>query len=235
MYNKNLELLGIGLSVTISIITNLFLILDVNGSPKSDDPVVAVIIIGIISLFISTVMFLILIVKLHHKFSLQGSPIIFTKDTRTNVEAFKTLFITNNVLIWLISFLFFSLYKIIMSKTYESNSWEFKLQNYFKKMYLNKDEIYVPFYNTKFTSNIEQLFLIFKIILTCSILGISGYMIYLSSELSKISANRVYIPDHEEEEIPKTVPKKQFMNGAFNIFQNLNLNYILNSRMMLNL
>ena len=55
---------------------------------------------------------------------------------------------------------------------------------------------------------------------------ISGYMIYLSLELSKLSSNRIYIPDHEDERVPKSSPKKPYMGGIFDVFKNLNMNYI---------
>jgi hypothetical protein len=232
MYNSNLELLGLGLGIAINIVSQLFLLVDVISSPKSSDPVIFILLIGIIGMFISSVMFLMTLVNLHSKYSLKGSPIKLTKENREKFDVYKILFITNALAIGIIAFLYFAAYKVDIANPG-------KMSYLLKYNFEESGDFYVPFYNFTFNPEGYQFdelaMLLFKMALGAGVLGITGFMIYLTVELSKLKTDRLYIPDKEDESIPKSFPHKSNYNNfsLSGLFQNLNMNYIMNSKTIL--
>jgi len=234
-YTPNLELLGSGIGIAINIITHLFLFIDIISSPKNDDPVVFVFFIGIVGMFCSNILLLITLVKLHSVYSIHGRPIHFTKESRKMLDRYKQLFIVNVFAIFSMALLYFTAYKIDLSTA--DNSVYYLLKNNFEK----SGDYYVPFYNFTFdpagTRSIELFMLLFKVILSGGVLGATGLMLYFSYELSKLKTSRdqLYIPEKQDETVPKTIPHKGNYSSfsLSNMFQNLNINYLLHSTTIL--
>jgi hypothetical protein len=238
MYNHNLELIGFFIAIAINIIANLFLFIDIISSPRSGDPVVFVFFIGMVGMFIANVILLIILANLHSVYSGKGVPIHFTKDARNKIGTYKKLFIVNVLTIFSLAFLYFTAYKIDLSKPEESVY--YLIKNNFDKT----GDYYVPFFNftfdpkgTMFEKMIEIFMLLFKIVLSGGVLGVTGLMVYYSYELSKLRTSRdqLYIPDERDETVPKTIPHKGNYSSfsLSNMFQNLNINYLLHSTTIL--
>ena len=237
MYNHNLELIGFFMAIAINTIAHLFLFIDIISSPKSNDPVVFVFFIGIVGMFIANIMLLITLAKLHTVYSGKGVPIRFTRDARNKLGKYKKLFIVNVLTIFIMAFLYFTAYTIDLSTA--NDSVYYLLKNNFQKT----GDYYVPFFNFTFDpkslSNkmIELFMLLFKIVLGLGVLGVTGLMVYYSYELSKLKTSRdqLYIPDERDETVPKTIPHKGSYSSfsLSNMFQNLNINYLLHSTTIL--
>lgn len=236
-FNHKLELIGIFMGIAINIISHLFLFIDIISSPKSNDPVVFVFFIGIIGMFFANVVLLITLARLHSVYSGKGVPIRFTKESRNKIGTYKKLFIINVLVIFIMAFFYFTAYKIDLSDPPQKV--EYLLKNNFEK----SGQYYVPFFNTTFEPtesrwirSIEFFMLLFKIILSGGVVGVTGLMVYYSYELSKLKTSRdqLYIAEHPED-TPHTIPHKGSYSSFSlpNMFQNLNINYLLHSTTIL--
>lgn len=212
IFQNNLEILGLSLLTITNTITNSFLFFDIINSPKSGDAVVLLLVISIFAIAISSFMIFILLAKLHSKYSLQQAPVYLSYENRSLLDNFEKSFITNIILVFILSFLYFTLYRVGEGeKTF-----------------------YLPFYNYSINPNNiigHYIFLLFKIIISLSSLLLSAYMLYSSYLLSKIDVNKLYIPpNNHESKIPDKFPHKntQKIDNMFtNMFSNINLNYII--------
>jgi hypothetical protein len=222
MYKSNLELLGVGISFIINMVSQLFLFIDLSLSPKSKDIIVLLLSIGIIITFICNTIVVIKLRDMHTVFSRKEMPIRFDKEDRKLFDRYKILYITIVMLIGVSSFFFFSLFK-------------------------NPDNTYEPYFNFNFDTlkNRENsLYIILqlgmqflKISMAGAILGIGGYMIWLSLELAKINTSRIYIPEKVDDTANKSIFEKRSpaFSMAYDIYRNLNLNYLTESRPTVNL
>lgn len=211
MYNTNLELIGIGFTFAINIITNIFLTMDIINSPKRNDIVIIILLCAIIANFISSVFILTTLRQLHLKYKHKDSKIELSRENRNILNLFKFLFVTNIVFITILSILFFTLYK-----TDSGN--------------------FLPFFNATFDKNgyiiNEFIWLIFKVVLSISTLVISGYMIYYSYNILKLRNINVFSVSNKKDEIKPIINK----NGFFtNMFENININFLSNYKIDLNL
>jgi len=209
MYSENLELLGYGVAIVMSFITAGFLWMDIYLSPKKFDPVVFILLTGILGGVISLVMFANFLTKIHAKYNAKGSNIMLTKENRKRLDQFKSLYITDYSLIAVISMLFFLLYKY------------------------PKTEIYAPFFNIpeKIVS-LDTVFFAIKVLMSVATLGVSGALIYTANELSKQNAKQLYIPVNQSPDVPKKFPYKKPKSGMLgdisDFFRNLSFNYLMN-------
>ena len=211
MYNTNLELIGIGFTFAINIITNLFLTMDIINSPKRNDIVIIIILCAIIANFISCIFIIITLRQLHLKYKQKDSKIELSKENRNILNLFKFLFVTNIVFITILSLFFFTLYKT--------------------------DSVnFLPFFNTSFDKNgyiiNEFLWLILKVVLSISTLVISVYMIYYSYFIFKLRNVNVFSVSNKKDEIKPIINKKGFFT---NMFENLNINFLSNYKIDLDL
>lgn len=204
MYNTNLELIGIGFTFAINIITNIFLTMDIINSPKRNDIVILIILSAIIANFISCIFIITTLRQLHLKYKNKDSKIELSRENRNILNLFKNLFVTNIVLITILSIFFFTLYK-------------------------TDSGIFLPFFNTSFDKNgyiiNEFLWLILKVVLSISTLAISGYMIYYSYFIFKLRSVNVFSVSNKKDEIKPIINKKGFFT---NMFENLNINFLSN-------
>lgn len=209
MYSENLELVGYGVGIIMSFITAGFLWLDIYLSPKKYDPVIFVILVGILGGVISLIIFANFLMKIHAKYNSKGSKIILTKENRKRLDRFKSLYVTDYVLIAVVSLMFFLLYK-------DPNT-----------------GIYTPFFNIpeKMLST-DTIFFAIKVLLSLSTLGVSGSLIYTANELSKQNSKQLYIPEKQSPDMPKKFPYKKEKQGMLgdvsSFFRNVNLNYLMN-------
>jgi hypothetical protein len=208
MYSQNLEMLGYGIGITMSFITAGFLWLDIYNSPKKNDPVIFVILLGILAGIISLFMFAKFLTNIHAKYNAKGSKIMLTKENRKRLDTFKSLYITDYVLIGTISLMFFLAYK-------------------------NTDGTYMPFF--KIPENVfssDSVFFVLKSLLSVSTLSVSGYMIYVANELSKQNSKQLYIPEKDSpdtiKKFPYKKPKGLGLGGISDFFRNVNLDYLVN-------
>jgi hypothetical protein len=169
-------------------------------------------------------------------YSGEGVPIRFTKDARNKLGTYKKLFIINVLTIFIIALLYFTAYKIDLSKPDESVY--YLIKNNFDKT----GQYYVPFFNftfnpegTQFENLIEFFMLLFKTVLGVGVVVITSVMIYYSYALSKLKMSRAQLYINHEEDNLHSIPHKGY-NSSFslsNMFQNLNINYLLHSTTIL--
>lgn len=213
MFQNNLEIIGFGLAISINVLTNSFLLFDIISSPKNGDAVILILVISIISIFISSVMILIFLVNLQTKYSSQQSPIYLSLDNRSLLDSYKKSYVINIILVFIISAIYFTLLRSDVP---------------------GKSSIYLPYYNFNIDpTNImgHYSFLIFKILLSLASLGLSAYMIYSSYLLCQLNTRNLYIPpNNPSDSIPQFFPHKTnstINNTSHNLFSNINLNYII--------
>jgi glycerol uptake facilitator-like aquaporin len=227
-YITNLELVGIGLGIAINFISYLFLLVDIGSSPKKSDPVVFIFLIGIIGMFIANVLLLITLVRLHSAYSSQKSPIQYTKENRKKLDKYKQLFIVNVLAIFIMAFFYFTAYKINLA---EVDNMSYLLKNNFEK----SGDYYVPFYNFTLDPSgnkiVESFMLSLKGVLSILVCVSTGLMINYSYELQKLRASQIYIPAKQYDNAPQEIPHKSSYSAFSlpNMFQNLNMNYLLYS------
>jgi hypothetical protein len=207
MFHKRLEILGWGIGLTISMVTYLFLFLDVSSSPKSQDVVVFVIYLTVLAQILSNIMFSMTLKNLHHAYSAHGHPIQMNERYKKKFQDYKILFVTQYFIICTIAFFFFTLY---MSEAGNH-----------------------PFFNIHMTQ--DNFFLIipslfFKVILCLATLGISGYMIFASYKFQKLKGKIRYVKPNTLTYDPKSFTSGSPADSPFTIFSNLNLNYLMNYR-----
>jgi len=208
MYSENLELLGYGVGIIMSFITAGFLWMDIYISPKKYDPVLFVILLGMLGGLISLMIFANFLTKIHAKYNAKGSKIMLTKENRKRLETFKSLYITDYLLIAVVSLMFFLLYK-------------------------NTDGTYAPFFQIpESLIHLDSIGFLIKIALSVATLGVSGSMIYNANELSKQNAKQLYIPENQSPDMPKKFPYKKpkygILGDVSDFFRNVNLNYLMN-------
>ena len=221
MYQPNLELIGLILCLMFYYIIYGLLNLDIITSPKNNDPVLILLVLILSSSFLSFAFLISMFVTLHNTYGKYGLPIQFTKESREDVNIFKYLLVSNIVLTGIMVFLYFTAYK------YDKGT-----------VFINDIEIiYAPFFDFSNKTASGYIFLFFKLIITISLLGSTGYIIYQSYKLSQLSSVKIVTPITEKNEDgsvtykPPSFPFNNTFftnNGISNMFQNLNLNYMTN-------
>lgn len=222
MYQPNLELVGLILCLIFYYIIYGLLNLDIINSPKNDDPVVILLVIILCASFMSFIFITSMFITLHNTYGKYGLPIQFTKENRQDINTFKYLLVSNIVLTGIMAFLYFTAYK------YDD----------LNPIYINDILIkYAPFFDFSNKTFTGYIFLIFKLIITLSLLFCTVYIIYQSYKLSKLSSVKIVTPpttNIQDAAVSYTPPSFPFNNSFFtnngisNMFQNLNLNYITN-------
>ncbi len=219
MSKKHLELLGVGISFITNFIAQMFLLMDLNASPKSQDIIVMILTVGIIIIFISNVMVIIKLKELHGVYSRKELPIRMEGEDRKLFDVYKILYITIVMLIGFSAFLFFGVLKLD-NGTYESY-FNFDFTEYIENGTINFIKV-----------GIKILMQILKISMAGAILGIGGYMLYAGVQFSKVNTTNIYVA----EEPPVTHDESIFrhnstaFSSAYDIFRNLNINYLTQSR-----
>ena len=206
------ELIGLSLGIVVNLITNVFLFIDINNSPKSMDSVVLVLLMCIITLTISTMFVIKMLSQLHTKYAPTGAAVNYTREGRNYLDKFKTLFTWDVILISVTSLMFF------MSYRYTN---------------VNNKIVYTPYYNTKFDGDSVTVFrdflvFLFKVLSSMAMLGISGYIVFVANHLSTLHASDLYIPDEPEEVRTVINRRNSYINAFMKPFSNLSLNYITN-------
>lgn len=226
MYKPNLELLGVGISFIINTIAQLFLLIDINSSPKSQDIISLILIIGILMTLIANTLVGMKLKEFHGVYSKKELPIRLEKEDRKLFDVYKQLYITIVIFIGVSAFLFFGIYKDTEKNIYES--------------YFNFD--FSPYLDNTgnfdfLMAGLQLIMQIIKVGMAASILGIGGYMLYAGVQFIRANTNNIYIP----EEPPVTHDESIFahnttiFSGVYDIFRNLNINYLTQSRHTINL
>lgn len=220
MFKQNLEMLGVGMSFIINMIAQLFLLMDINSSPKSRDIIALILSFAILMVFISNVMVSIKLTELHSAYSRKELPVRLDKDDQTSFNIYKIVYITIVMLIGISAFLYFGVLEV-------------------------KEGVYEPYFNFDFSKYVDsnnninfmgvglQLFmLILKGSMMLAILGIGGYMLYAGLQFSKINTNALYIPEEPEQTHDTSIFRHNSttFSSAYDIFRNLNINYLIQSR-----
>ena len=220
MSKKKLELMGIVVSIIIATVTHGFLIRDIFESDKKYEMVIYVIIFSIALLFTSSIFIIKTLTHLHKQFSAKNSIIHLTKENRARLNKYKKMFITCVLFIGVLAFSFFTLKctncdSNSIPKTYEKYYHEDVILNLFSADNKPVTEKILPTISG-----------FIKMGMSISVLGISGYMVYLTRLLSNINANQLYIP----ESVP--YDKSDFSIGnkfsVGDIFKNINIHYLSN-------
>jgi len=169
---NNLEMIGVGMTIAVNILTNIFLFTDILNSPKKYDIVLYVLIFLLAGLFIIEVFTLMTLTNLHHKYKLKGSPIQFTQENREKFNLFKSLFITLIVLTSIIAGLFFTL--------------PFSNGEY-QQFFCFSDGCNIPFS-------------VVKVLLSLTALGIMGYLIYHTYMFSQLRKSQLTDVEKEKDD-----------------------------------
>lgn len=224
MYKTNLELLGIGISFIINTIAQLFLFIDVSASPKSKEIIVLIIIVGILATFISNVMVTITLKNIHGVYSNNNLPIRFEKEDRKIFDIYKILYITIVMCIGVSSLFLFSLYKTDSDHNIYAPYFNFNIDL--------SDINTSPFYIL-----LQLIMSGIKVLFALAILGIGGGMLYLATLLSRIDVSNIYIPTEQTEPPNKSIfeHRSPAFSMVYDIYRNLNLNYIIQGRHSINL
>jgi hypothetical protein len=204
-FNKT-ELLGLVMGMVNSIITNLFLFTDISTSPKKTDPIIGILYISIIGLFIACSLIFVTISKLHIKYSIKGQPMNLSREPRKKIDTFKRMFIFHIIATGVLAFLFFTL-----------KCTDPALCNY--------DNGYEVFFSANPKSFISYLILGIKSLFSIAIVGITGYLLYLSNDIRKYNANNLHVPTKPGEKV--ILPKSTDKDTIFDIFRNVNLDYLM--------
>lgn len=219
MFQTNLELLGLFITIGTNIINNGFLFLDINRSPKRIDSIAGILLIGIILCFISTVLILMTVVKLHSKFSLKNSKIRLSRDYRAEFDSYKQFLVSDIVLINILALLFFTIQK----RGY------FKNDGTYQYLPAKNGYEYFEFFGWNFYSFFDVISYIIKVCLTIAMLGISGYLIFLSNDIRLLSGknyDQLYIPDDDPGYSGTNYKKRGFLSTLSHWINNMNINYI---------
>lgn len=214
MYNINLEMLGYAVGIIMSFVTAGFLWVDISHSPKGTDPVLFVILLGMLGGIISLIMFATFLTTTHSKYNKKGSKIILTKETRAKLDKYRNLYVLDYFAIAVLSLSFFLLKKIGSDTPTGPTNYElfFKMPIRFFSM--------------------DGVFFALKVALSLSVLILTGSLLYTANDLKKQNTKQVYIPEKGIEDERKTYPYRRlrggFMEDIRSFFRNVNLDYVMN-------
>lgn len=214
MWSTRTELIGLVMSMVNSIITNLFLFMDISASPKKTDPIIAILYISIIGLFIVCSLIFTTISKLQINYSVKGQPLRLNREPRKQVDTFKILFTFQIIATGVLAFLFFTL---------KCNS----------PSLCDNDNGYARFFSADPESSVSYLILVFKSLLSMAVIGVTGYLIYLSNDIRKYNASNIHIPKKPTEKV--ILPNSANKDTIFDIFRNVNLDYLMSYKTDLHL
>lgn len=233
MYNKNLELMGLISGILIATITHIFLVINIFSSDKTNELVIYFILFSIILFFVSSMLMIKTLIRLHSKYSVKGSPILLTKENRKRLDRYKKLFIGSIIFIGLLAFSFFTLSDNTkwndISKSINPN-YISQIETPGYESFYHLEEIWnYDYINNSLSSIIPTLISSFiKVGASLSVLGMTSYMVYITNFLSKINANQLYIPPPKQTNLDSS----QFTIGnkfSFaDIYKNINMNYLTN-------
>lgn len=208
MYNINLEMLGYGVGIVLSFITGIFLWTDIYYSPKFNDSVLFVILPCILAGFISLLIFATFLTQTNSKYNEKGSKILLTKETRRNLDVFRSLYVLGYMLIGVISLMFFLLYRDPVSGVYSSF---FEMPSSLLSM--------------------GSVIYAIKALLSLATLGTFGSLIYFANMLKKQNTKQLYIPEKDDTTQYSYKYKRSNIGIIDDIrlfFRNVNLDYVMN-------
>jgi len=212
MYSKNLEMLGYAVGIIMSFITSGFLWKDIYYSPKSTDPVLYVILPSILLGTISLFIFATFLTNTHSKYNAKGSKIILTKETRRNLNTFRSFYVWGYLAIAIISLMFFLIYKPPAANS-----------------------VFMPFFQIPTSVlSIDTILLAFKVLLSVGTLGATAGMVYYANKLKKQNSKQVYVPKDRQGEVPDKYPyrykrpRTTMMDDIRWFFRNISMNYVMN-------
>lgn len=226
MYRPNLELLGVGISFIINTIAQLFLLIDINSSPKSQDIIALILFMGILMTLIANTLVGMKLKEFHGVYSKKELPIRLEKEDRKLFDKYKQLYITIIIFIGVSAFLFFGIYKDTEKNIYEPY-FNFDFSPYLDNIG-NFDFI---------MAGLQLIMQIIKVGMAASILGIGGYMLYSGVEFIRANTNNIYIPEEPQVTHDESIfaHNTTVFSGVYDIFRNLNINYLTQSRHTINL
>lgn len=201
-FDKKLEWIGLICSYIIFLVSGFYLSKDIFNSPNGMDQALYIFIFSMLFVFVSASVLVITFYTLYFKYLKINSKIVLNSNDRSDFDLYKRLYVSFMLLITLFCIFFFSL-----SKNNEPGIY----QDFF-------------YYDIKGPLNIKILsLLIIKTILSVSLIGITSYMVYLSSKLYKLTNTQVYSSPEND----YRVHKNDLSKNAW-LFENINLNYLLN-------
>lgn len=202
-YHPNIEWVGLLLTYIIFLISTYYLSNDILGSPKSSDGVVYIFIIAIGFIAVSISIFVFTFCTLYYRFSKVKQNIKLTNNDKYNFDTFKRLFVSAIVLLYILSFFFFTLYKDPKTNIYN---------NFFD----------IKFADTQFAP-LDYPIITIKTLVSLALVIITSYMVYLSTEIYNAKDTQ---PIYSAEDDYK-LHKNDIGNSSW-MFRNLNMNYLLN-------
>jgi hypothetical protein len=227
MNKKGTEIVGFSIASLTSIVLYIFLLLEILASPKSNDLVVFVFILAILSNIISVIFCLITLIDQKWRYSKKDLPMKLSSDTRSLFNKYKGWMVSENVLLMLLSILFFTLYRS------DSNRMISK---------------YNPFFLFQFQKGRELLdisYLIIKLLLCTAVISISFYLFYLGYELTHLINKPLYTtregePNNDTDGMMKnsqtngyTIGNPSILSYFNEMLRNLNLNFLVNYKIYL--
>jgi heme/copper-type cytochrome/quinol oxidase subunit 2 len=204
-FHPNMEWVGLALTYIVFLVSTFYLSIDLLGSPKNEDAVMYIFIFAILFIAVSISIYVLTFYILYYRFSNVKQNIKLNRNDKNNFDTFKRLFVSAIVLLYILSIFFFTLYKD--PKT-------------------NKYDIFfdIHFFNTNKFPVLDIMFFIIKVAVSLALLGISSYMVYLSTEIYNAKDTQVIYSSPENE---YNIHKNDISNTYW-IFRNLNMNYLLN-------
>lgn len=202
-YHPNIEWVGLALTYITFLVSTYYLTNDIVGSSNNGDAVIYIFVFSIMLITISISIYAFTFYTLYYRFSKVNQHIKLNNADKTNFETFKRLFVSAILLLYILSFLFFTLYK-------DTNN---KYNNFFD----------IQFADTSFPP-LDYFIITIKIIISLALSIISIYMVYLSTDIYNARNTQVIYSSPENE---YRIHKNDLGNSSW-LFRNLNMNYLLN-------
>lgn len=205
-------MLGYAVGIIMSVITAGFLWVDIYNSPKANDPVIFIILLGIMGGIISLLMFASFLTTTHSKYNKKGSRIILTKEIRKKLDKYRRLYMSGYFSLATLSLSFFLLKKFGPEGGPVYYDLFFEMPIHFFSM--------------------DGVFFVLKAALSLAVLALTGSLLYTANDLKKHNTTQLYIPEEGATEERKTYPYKRlrggFMEDIRSFFRNVNLDYVMN-------
>lgn len=235
LYIENLEWMGLLFGAAVNEVIITYIALDFSDSPKHHDILIFVLELILKFKILAEYLIFVLIVDLQRKYTNIGSPIQYSRDTRKKINDYKLNFIRNTILLWVVSFIFFTSYRTSPHgvKPEEEHYLEF-----FHPLSVISNASEIKGDDTKEVIVTKIFYKIFnygwyfiKIILVLLLFYTTAVINLIGEEFAIINTTRLYIAENTDTigSSPSVPTKTNNITGYIsNAFSNINLNYVMN-------